>query len=552
MKNITKITREHAFLGSCFLATLLYLPEGISQTKYPSVQSQNTMTATQTMEISGKVSVGKETVLKDELTLDKLKDITLPGNKDRFLTIDKFGNVKAFGEIQHGPSPSPVLPCKIFPYWKLDGNIIGGSCVNSPFIGSIDNADVVFKTANTERMRIVASGHITATGNFTTPAKVSASAFTSAGHIKFETPAGAERMRIDNASGNVGIGTTQPSEKLEVKNGNIRVDDNYDLLLRNSHHGLGWYGTQSYEGVSKKFAGESIDGPVLYGYGGGALASTNNGIGAKIALRWDAPGNVNVLADLNVGGHDLTLGKQDGRPQGTKLGNRALVHDGWQQGKDDLVINYDGDFEDGVLVGGPKLIVDGNVGIGTDNPQSKLHVRGGALTIEHEQTSGRWTSGNWRVALETPLGYAWRSTNSVYGMYLGYGQADHGWYWMLADGIGSSAQKKYPMRLDVDANGKGILTVQEDSWSDFVYDENYKRMTFDEQEKYWKEHKHLFGIASEVEILKKGVDITGTLKGLTMNVEESRLDILDLYKMIQAQNLIIQKQQEEIEKLKRK
>ena len=98
-----------------------------------------------------------------------------------------------------------------------------------------------------------------------------------------------------NSTGNVGIGTSIPDEKLEV-NGNLRINDRNDLKLRNSHHGLGWYGDRkTSEGLpNKPFLSVNIDGPVLYGWGGGALASTNEDKGAKIVLRWDDNGKVGI------------------------------------------------------------------------------------------------------------------------------------------------------------------------------------------------------------------------------------------------------------------
>ena len=52
--------------------------------------------------------------------------------------------------------------------------------------------------------------------------------------------------------------------------------------------------------------------------------------------------------------------------------------------------------------------------------------------------------------------------------------------------------------------------------------------------------------------IENGLDITGTMKGLTMNVEEMRLDMIELYKMIQEQKKIIEEQQREIERFKTK
>ena len=63
-------------------------------------------------------------------------------------------------------------------------------------------------------------------------------------------------------------------------------------------HGLGWYG------ASRLFASANVNGPVLYGWGGGALGST--GSGTNIALSWDASRNVSIGNNLSVG-NSLTM-----------------------------------------------------------------------------------------------------------------------------------------------------------------------------------------------------------------------------------------------------
>ena len=275
----------------------------------------------------------------------------------------------------------------------------------------------------------------------------------------------------------VGVGTDDPDEKLTVEGGNLRVDDNYDILLRNSHHGVGWYGRDGLT-PSKKFAGENIDGPVLYGWRGGALGA-KHGSTETVVLRWNE---------------------------------------------------------------------NGNVGIGTE-PDTKLHVAG---TVRITGVSGTaWTTGGWLAAMETPLGYVWRSTTTssvVSGKYLGYGMTNSGWYWITADGT-SGADYRYPMQLTLDNCGKPTLRVREDDWCDYVFEEGYQRPSFEEQEAQLKKEKHLRGIAPEQEIVENGLDITGTMKGLTLNVEEMRLDMIELYKMIKKQKKLIEEQQKEIERL---
>jgi hypothetical protein len=80
-----------------------------------------------------------------------------------------------------------------------------------------------------------------------------------------------------------------------VFSSDVRLGD-HDLYLRggtDSNHALGWFG-----GSGRTFAGATVDGPVLYGFLGGALGSTKTA--QRIALSW------NDSADVTLGG-DLTI-----------------------------------------------------------------------------------------------------------------------------------------------------------------------------------------------------------------------------------------------------
>ena len=99
------------------------------------------------------------------------------------------------------------------------------------------------------------------------------------------------------AWGGVGINKNNPGSALDVNGvvaatgfhakGPVQLNDNevyfhsYDIF-----HGLGWYGNPRY------FAGINVNGPVLYGFGGGALGYTGNG--TNVALLWNAYGNVGI------------------------------------------------------------------------------------------------------------------------------------------------------------------------------------------------------------------------------------------------------------------
>jgi hypothetical protein len=87
-------------------------------------------------------------------------------------------------------------------------------------------------------------------------------------------------------TGNVGIGTATPTAKLDV-HGSIRTNYAPILLTADDYHGLGWFDT---------YAGSAIDGPVLFGYGGGSLA-TNTGGTTKNILIWKEDGSVGIGTD---------------------------------------------------------------------------------------------------------------------------------------------------------------------------------------------------------------------------------------------------------------
>jgi hypothetical protein len=90
-------------------------------------------------------------------------------------------------------------------------------------------------------------------------------------------------------NGNVGIGVTNPDEKLVI-NGGMKMNYNSIYLASDHYHGLGYFNVYTTNG---NYANKIIDGPVLFGYSGGALG-TNQGVNRNIALSWLANGNVGI------------------------------------------------------------------------------------------------------------------------------------------------------------------------------------------------------------------------------------------------------------------
>ena len=107
------------------------------------------------------------------------------------------------------------------------------------------------------------------------------------------------------------------------------------------------------------YGGDFEDGTV----NGNLFANSNFTTGTKNGLYWS--GGLIKCGTIISHGADFVLGLNDGRFQGTKIGQRALVHE-VSTIKDILVINYGGDFEDGTLVQSD-LSIGGKLNVGNVN-----------------------------------------------------------------------------------------------------------------------------------------------------------------------------------------
>jgi hypothetical protein len=129
--------------------------------------------------------------------------------------------------------------------------------------------------------------------------------------------------------GKVGIGGVAQDALLDVQ-GNIRLNRS-DLFLRevnDRNHGLGWYGG------GKLFGGVNVDGPVLYGFSGGALGTT---VSTNLALRWTSDGKV-WLDPHGLNSGNLTPGLAFGVSSGEGISSKRTA--GGNQYGLDFYANY--------------------------------------------------------------------------------------------------------------------------------------------------------------------------------------------------------------------
>ncbi|MGQ0828845.1 MAG: hypothetical protein ACT4ON_10670, partial [Bacteroidota bacterium] len=98
-------------------------------------------------------------------------------------------------------------------------------------------------------------------------------------------------LQLQPEGGSVGIGLNSgnPTEKLDI-NGTLKVNGNAIYLAWDRNHGLGFFNTFTTTG---NYANTNFNGPVLFGYAGGALG-TNQGTNRNVALSWNANGQVGI------------------------------------------------------------------------------------------------------------------------------------------------------------------------------------------------------------------------------------------------------------------
>jgi hypothetical protein len=147
--------------------------------------------------------------------------------------------------------------------------------------------------------------------------------------------------------------------------------------------GLGWYGDAT---TDRTFSGiPDINGPVLYGTGGGALAA-KNGASETLALRWNDVGNVGIgsaalgtvatpgTTKLVLQGNDATAPPQQLNIRGASDINKRLLMGYNTTSNYGALQSYSAASTTSSLLLNP---IGGNVGIGNTSPTSRLDVTGG-------------------------------------------------------------------------------------------------------------------------------------------------------------------------------
>jgi hypothetical protein len=329
----------------------------------------------------------------------------------------------------------------------------------------------------------------------------------------------ANRLTI-NTAGNIGIGTSTPVEKLNLKDGNLSITSSNAAL--NTVMGtmkISYLTTpNAYAGIAGRTNGGGLDQLDLLFYTAFGTASEkmrimsnsgNVGIGtAAPAYKLDVNGTTRINGTFALMGTqqapNYILGNEtaDNAQLLIKSGSSASVFS-----QIEVTGNWNGTANTGGKVafttaGAERLRIDaiGNIGIGTSAPNAKLDVIGNIFC-----------------------------NNKVYiGTY---------------DGTTNTQIASYSLAV----NGTAIFNKAKvklyGNWPDYVFEDKYNLMPLTEVEKFLKINKHLPEVPSAAEVEKDGIDLGDNQSILLKKVEELTLYMID-------QNKKIAIQQSEINNLK--
>ncbi|WP_264550499.1 tail fiber domain-containing protein [Flavobacterium sp. N2820] len=314
--------------------------------------------------------------------------------------------------------------------WGTTGN--AGTNPAANFIGTTDARDFVVRTANTERMRITASGNVgiaTSTPwaplqfdnsiqnrkivmwqNFNNDHNFYGFGVNSYGlryqvevptsnHIFYagtSTTTSNELMRI-TGTGNVGIGVAAPAQRLDVQGGNARINN---AFIGDVGHGGSWTGFAHYSQANPSGYGllQASDGNYTFinkqNTGGGYLGfrignadqavilnNGNMGVGTTNPSKKFTVVNGSIRPHVgNSSDAGISFPTDPGGGGGDEAFIRYYVDGGGENTKLLIGNNNDADDDISFFQGGAERmnIYAGNVGIGITTPWAALTMGGGA------------------------------------------------------------------------------------------------------------------------------------------------------------------------------
>lgn len=331
----------------------------------------------------------------------------------------------------------------------------------------------------------------------------------------------------NNNTGNVGIGTNAPLDKLTVETDNNSYGITHRSIQGNilsTRIGGTTAGIGTFSPTDMRIFSGSLSRIIISQATGGVFIGTDNPtVGTKLTVQ--TLNNSDGIAHIGEGGNILLT-----RMGGTSAGIGTFS-------PTDMRI-FSGSLS--------RIIISqltGGVFIGTDNPAigTKLTVQtlNNSHGIEHIGENGN--------RLSTHIG----GTSAGIGTYSNthmrlYCNSRSDFFINAATGnVGIGTENFSTYKLAVNGNIRTKEIVVETGWADYVFEEKYKLTPLADVEKFIRQNKHLPNIPSAAEVEKNGLQIGDIQRRMMEKIEELTLYIIEQQKRINAM-------EQEIENSKKK
>ncbi|SMD08319.1 hypothetical protein [Pedobacter africanus] len=200
----------------------------------------------------------------------------------------------------------------------------------------------------------------------------------------------------------------------------------------------------------------------------------------------------------------------------------------------------------------PRMMISnsGKVGIGTNNPESPFYLQADANTSGAPANAqviiagGTHPEKRLSIAYNTSSNYAEMQSQVYAGAFTPIVLNPNG-----GDvTIGTPDSKGYKLAV----NGKvraHEIKVETANWPDYVFEQDYRLLTLQEIEKHIKDKGHLPGIPSAAEAKTNGIDLGEMNAKLLQKIEELTLHLIEKDKKLNEDRKIILNQEERLRKL---